>query len=115
MLKTQLFTSMDIRLQIMRLLLDSGEDIPVREIARRLDRPSGHVFYHLKRLHEMGILTREEEEDRVYYTPQLIFTGEIDNVLDTLMELSDLICEPDEKKIANCITMFLKCYYAVKT
>ena len=98
----------------MRLLLDAGEDISVREIARRLDRPSGHVFYHLKRLHEMGVLTREEEEDRVYYTPQVIFTGEIDNVLYTLMELSDLICEPDEKKIANCVTMFLKCYYAVQ-
>ena len=106
---------MDIRLQIMRLLLESGEDISVREIARRLDRPSGHVFYHLKRLYEMGILTREEEEDRVYYTPQPIFTGEKDNVLDTLMGLSDLICEPDEKKIANCVTMFLKCYYAVST
>ena len=100
----------DIRLQIMRLLLDTGEDLSVREIARRLDRPSGHVFYHLKRLHEMGILTREEVEDRVYYTPQAIFTEEIDNVLDTLMELAELIDEPNEKKISNCVTMFLECY-----
>ena len=100
----------DIRLQIMRLLLDAGEDLSVREIARRLDRPSGHVFYHLKRLHEMGILTREEDGDRVYYTPQAIFTGEIDNVLEPLMELSGLIDDSDETKIANCVTMFLKCY-----
>ena len=100
----------DIRLQIMRLLLDTGEDLSVREIARRLDRPSGHVFYHLKKLHEMGILKKEEIEDRVYYTPQAIFTEEIDKVLETLMELSDLIDDPNEAKIANCITMFLKCY-----
>jgi len=100
----------DIRLQIMRLLLDTGEDLSVREIARRLDRPSGHVFYHLKRLYEMGILTREEFEDRVYYAPQAIFTEDVDNVLDALMELSDLINDPSEKKISNCVTMFLKCY-----
>ncbi len=100
----------DVRLQIMRLLLDTGEDISVREIARRLDRPSGHVFYHLKKLHEMGILTKEEIEDRVYYTPQAIFTDEIDNVLETLLKLSELIEDPNETKMANCITLFLKCY-----
>ncbi|GAG60343.1 unnamed protein product [marine sediment metagenome] len=103
----------DIRVEIMKLLLNTGEDLAVREIARQLDRPSGHVHYHLKRLHEMGILTREENEDRVYYTPQAIFTDEIDNVLDTLMELAELINEPNEKKIANCVTMFLECYNSI--
>jgi len=103
----------DIRLQIMKLLLDPGEDLSVREIARRLDRPSGHAFYHLKKLHEMGILTREEIDDRVYYTPQAIFTDEIDDVLETLMELSDLIVDPNETKIANCVTMFLRCYNSI--
>ena len=93
----------DIRLQIMRLLLDTGEDLSVREISRRLGRPSGHVFYHLKRLHEMGILTREEAEDRVYYTPQAIFTEEIDKVLETLMKLSDSIDDPTETKIIEVI------------
>jgi len=97
----------------MRLLLDTGEDLSVREIARRLDRPSGHVFYHLKRLHEMGILVKEEIEDRVYYTPQAIFTEKIDDVLETLMELSDLIDDPNETKIANCVTMFLACYNSI--
>ena len=97
----------------MRLLLDTGEDLSVREIARRLDRPSGHVFYHLKKLHEMGIMTKEEIEDRVYYTPQAIFTEDIDDVLETLMELSELIDDPDETKIANCVTMFLKCYNSI--
>jgi len=104
----------NIRLQIMRLLLDTGEDISVREIARQLDRPSGHVFYHLKRLHEMGILTKEEIDDRVYYTPQAIFTEEVDSVLETLMELSDLIDDPNETKIANCVTMFLECYNSLR-
>jgi len=103
----------NIRLQIMRLLLDTGEDLSVREIARQLDRPSGHVFYHLKRLHEMGILVKEQIEDRVYYTPQAIFTEEIDKVLEALMELSELIDDPNEAKIANCITMFLECYDSV--
>jgi len=103
----------DIRLQIMRLLLNTGEDLSVREISRRLDRPSGHVFYHLKRLNEMGILRKEENEARVYYTPQEIFTEDIEDVLETLMELSDLIDDPNEAKIANCVTMFLKCYDSI--
>ncbi|GAH11526.1 unnamed protein product, partial [marine sediment metagenome] len=37
-------------------------------------------------------------------------TGEIDNVLENLLKLSDLIEDPNETKIANCVTMFLKCY-----
>ncbi len=100
----------DIRLQIMQLLLEPAEDLSGREIARRLDRPSGHIFYHIKKLYEMGILTREEVDDRVYYTPQAIFTEKIDDVLETLMELSELIDDPNEEKIANCVTMFLQCY-----
>jgi len=100
----------DLRLQIMKLLLDPGEDLAVREIARRLNRPTGHVFYHLKKLNEMGILRREENEDRVYYTPQEFFTSDIDDTLDNLLDLSELIEEPNGEKIANCITMFLKCY-----
>ena len=94
----------------MKLLLNKDEDISVREISRRLNRPSGHVFYHLKRLTAMGVLTREQVEDRVYYTPQAIFTEQIDDVLETLMKLSELIEDSNEKKIANCITMFLECY-----
>lgn len=100
----------DLRLQIMKLLLKPGEDLSVREIARRLDRPSGHVFYHLKKLHEMGVLTKEEVEDRVYYSPQAIFTERIEEVFETLMELSELISDSNESKIANCVTIFLKCY-----
>ncbi len=94
----------------MKLLLEPAEDLFGREIARRLDKPSSHIFYHIKKLHEMGILTREEIDDRVYYTPQAIFTDKIDDVLETLMDLSNLIEDPNEKKIANCVMMFLQCY-----
>ena len=100
----------DIRLQIMRLLLDTGEDLSVREIARRLEISSGHVFYHLKKLVEMGVLTKEKVEDRIYYTPQALFTEKIDEVLETLLKLSKLIDDPNETKISNCILLFLKCY-----
>ncbi len=100
----------NIRLQIMRLLLDTGEDLSIREIARRLDISSGHVHYHLRKLVEMGVLIKEEIEDRVYYTPQAIFTEKIDTVLESLMELSELIDDPNEIKISNCVMLFLKCY-----
>lgn len=100
----------DLRLQIMKLLLKPGEDLSVREIARRLDRPSGHVFYHLKKLYDMGVLTKEEVDDRVYYSPQAIFTERIEEVFETLMELSELISDSNESKIANCVNIFLKCY-----
>ena len=94
----------------MRLLLDTGEDLSIREIARRLDISSGHVHYHLRKLVEMGVLIKEEIEDRVYYTPQAIFTEKIDTVLESLMELSELIDDPNEIKISNCVMLFLKCY-----
>ena len=103
----------DLRLQIMRLLLNSDDDISVREIARRIDRPVGHVFYHLKRLYELGILTRNEVDDRVYYAPQALFTEGIDETLEVLMGLSKMIAGADGDKIAYCVTMFLKCYDSV--
>ncbi|GAG43812.1 unnamed protein product, partial [marine sediment metagenome] len=48
----------DIRLEIMRILLNQDEDISVRGIARRLELPSGHIFYHLKKMVEMGLLEK---------------------------------------------------------
>ncbi len=100
----------DIRLQIMRLLLNNDEDLSIREISRRLEISSGHVHYHLRKLVKMGVLIREEIEDNIYYTPQALFTEKIDEVIETLMELSELIDDPNEIKISNCIMLFLKCY-----
>jgi len=102
----------DLRLEIMRLLLNSDDDVSVREIARRLDRPLGHVFYHLKRLNELGICTRTEVDGLVYYAPQDLFTEEIEETLETLID-SRLIKDADGVKIAYCISMFLKCYDSI--
>ena len=103
----------DLRLEIMRLLLNSDDDISVREIARRLDRAIGHVFYHLKRLNALGICTRTEVDGLVYYAPQELFTEEIEETLETLIDLSRLIKDADGVKIAHCISMFLKCYDSI--
>ena len=100
----------DIRLQIMRLLLNTGEDLSIREIARRLDLTSGHIFYHLKKLSEMGILKKELIENQIFYTPQNIFTSNIDETLNTIIELSKLIEADNGETISNCVMMFLKCY-----
>ena len=100
----------DIKLEIMRILLNQDEDISVRGIARRLDLSSGHIFYHLKKMVEMGILKKNKEENRIYYKPQKIFTSEIDITKDKLGEISESIDDPNHIKITNCVTMFLKCY-----
>jgi len=105
----------DIRLQIMQLLLNTGEDLSIREIARRLDLTSGHIFYHLKKLSEMGIVKKEIIEDRIYYTPKEIFTINIDETIDTIIELNKLIEADNGEIIANCITMFLKCYDSINS
>ena len=100
----------DIKLEIMRILLTQDEDISVRGIARRLDLPSSHIFYHLKKMVEMGILKKNQIEDKIFYTPQKIFTSEIENTINTITEISVNIDEPDRIKLANCIATILKCY-----
>ena len=100
----------DIRLEIMRILLNQDEDIHVRGIARKLDLPSGHIFYHLKKMVEMGLLEKQLINDKMFYTPQKIFTEEVNDTMNKLSEISENIDELDYKKLSNCITMFLKCY-----
>lgn len=100
----------DIKLEIMRILLNQDEDISIRGIARRLDLPSSHIFYHLKKMVEMGILTKDRIEDKIFYVPQKIFTGNITDTMRQIHEISVNIDEPDPTKLANCIVMFLKCY-----
>ena len=100
----------DIRLEIMRILLNQDEDISIRGIARRLDLPSSHIFYHLKKMVEMGILTKDRVEDRMFYTPQSIFTGDIEDIINKISEISKNIDESDPTKLSNCLAMFLKCY-----
>ena len=104
----------DLRLKIMLLLLNTGEDLSVREIARRLNIPVGHVFYHLKRLHENGVLVKENVEDKVFYTPQDIFVNGIDDTLDLLNRISSKIEKSDWHSLSHCITMFLLCYNSIE-
>ena len=82
----------------------------MRGIARRLDLPSGHIFYHLKKMVEMGILKRNQVDDKIFYTPQKMFTSSIEDTTDKITEISLNIDESDPIKLANCIAMFLKCY-----
>lgn len=100
----------DLKLEIMRILLNQDEDISVRGIARRLDLPSSHIFYHLKKMVEMGILTKDRIEDKMFYTPQKMFTSDIEDTIERISAISVNIDEADPTKLANCITMFLKCY-----
>lgn len=100
----------DLKLEIMRILLNQDEDISVRGIARRLDLPSSHIFYHLKKMVEMGILTKNRVEDKMFYTPQKIFTGDITEITTRIAEISVNIDESDPVKLANCLMMFLRCY-----
>jgi len=100
----------NIKLKILRMLLDSDEDVSVREIARRVDLPSSHVFYHLKALAQMGVLVREQVGDRVYYTPQPMFTDSPNETLAIIHGLLDKIKEPNDEKLANCLFLFLQCY-----
>ena len=100
----------DIKLEIMRILLNQDKDISVRGIARRLDLPSSHIFYHLKKMVEMGLLEKQEVNDKMYYAPQKIFTDEIADTMNKLSEISKNIDELDYVKLANCLMMFLKCY-----
>lgn len=94
----------------MRLLLNEGGDFSTREIAKRLSLPLSTVHYHLMRLVDLGILTKEVVEgavQRAYYTPQPIFTDNIEETLKLLNRLAEKI-EGDE--LVNCINMFLQCY-----
>jgi DNA-binding MarR family transcriptional regulator len=100
----------DLKLEIMRILLNQDEDISVRGIARRLDLPSSHIFYHLKKMVEMGILTKNRVEDKMFYTPQKMFTSDIEKTTKKINEISVNIDESDPTKLSNCLAMFLRCY-----
>ena len=94
----------------MRLLLNEGGDFSTREIARQLSLPLSTVHYHLMRLVNLGVLTKEVVEDsvqRAYYTPQPIFTENIDETLELLDQLA---LKVKGEELANCIDMFLQCY-----
>jgi len=58
-------------LRIYTFLLESGRPHGVREIARGLNLPVSTVYYHLKRLEELGLLVQEAGGYRVARTIDL--------------------------------------------
>lgn len=104
---------LDVRLAIIRLLLSSGEDLAVHDMARKLKKPPSQVFYHLGKLVEWGVLIREETEDRVYYGLQPIFTEHTEETKQTLAHFAEHVKDPDDWVIAQCLFHFLQVYEVV--
>ena len=100
----------NLEVEILKILLapPHGEDVSIRQIAKKLGRPSSHIFYYLKKMHQQGILTKEEVGDKGFYKPQPIFGREIKQTLYCLRMLAGDIREPTGEKVANCIRVFLQ-------
>lgn len=98
---------MDVRLEILRLLLSTGEDLSVHEIARRLKLPPSQVFYHLRKMVEWGILIREELFDRVFYSPQKIFCVDVEATVDLLKKIGGKVEGVDDFQLANILYYFI--------
>ena len=94
----------------MRLLLNTDEELHVREIARRLHKPSSHIMYWLKKLVTLGVVVREDVEGKTYYTPQPLFTENIEDTLKSLHKINRKVKNGTLEKTANCIIYFLQCY-----
>ena len=96
---------------ILKILLSPPyeEDTSVRKIAKKLNHPVSHIFYYLKKMAKQGILIKEEYvRGSGCYTPQSIFTDNIESTKDLLRKISEGIDTPSKDKIANCIRLFLK-------
>ena len=100
----------DLKVEILKILLKKphGTDISIRQIGKKLNRPSSHIHYYLKKMHEQGVLTREEEGDKVIYKPQAIFGRDIKVTFKLLSQISSNIDDATDSKLANCISLFLK-------
>ena len=103
----------NIQLKILRLLLEEGEDISLREVARRLGISSSLTHYHMQKMAGMGILIhRVTGRQMGYYEPQHIFTEYVEVSRAVLTELAKRVEDCNGEKLGNCISFFLK---ALKT
>lgn len=100
----------NLEVEILKILLSKPHrtDISVRQIAKKLDRPSSHVFYYLKKMTEQGILTKEEVGDKGYYKPQAIFGRDVNRTMKLLDEVAENIEDSTDEAVTNCIRLFLK-------
>ena len=81
-----------LELDILKILLAPPyeEDTSVRKIAKKLDRPVSHVFYYLKKMHKQGVLIKEEYvRGSGCYTPNAIFTDNVEATKDLLRKISE--------------------------
>ena len=69
-----------------------------------------NAFYRAFTVDQDFILKKDRIEDKIFYTPQKIFTWNIKDTITRIGEISVNIDESDPAKLANCIAMFLKCY-----
>lgn len=101
----------NVQLEILRLLLEEGEDIPLREVARRLGISSSLTHYHMQKMAKMGVLIHHITGRQMgYYEPQRIFTEDVEGAKVLLRNLLDKIEGCTEEKLGNCISFFLRCY-----
>lgn len=98
----------DLEVDILKTLLKHREDISIRQLAKKLGRPSSHVFYYLKKMAQNGILTKEESGTRGYYKPQPIFGRDVETTIKMLSNIANNIDEATDEKLANCIAIFIK-------
>jgi len=100
----------NIQLKILKLLLEEGEDISLREVARRLGISSSLTHYHMQKMSKAGILVhRVTGRQMGYYEPQQIFTEYVDVSRVVLAELAKRVEDCTGEKLGNCIGFFLKC------
>ena len=103
----------DLEVEILKILLSPPleEDTSVRNIAKKLDRPVSHIFYYLKKMHQQGILIKEEYvRGSGLYTPNDIFADNIEATKTVLRKIAEGIEDSSEDKLANSIRLFLKIY-----
>ena len=96
------------QINILRLLLEEGEDTSVREIARRLKISGALSHYHLRKMVEMGVLIHHATSSRAgYYELQPIFTENLRSTSFLLSLVAERVngCTPD--KLGNCVSFFL--------
>lgn len=106
----ELDAKVNLEVEILKILLKKpyGTDISIRQIGKKLNRPSSHIHYYLKKMHTQGVLTREEEGDRVSYKPQAIFGRDVESTFELLSKISSNVDEATDSKLASCISLFLK-------
>ena len=103
----------DLEVEILKILLTPPfeEDTSVRKIAKKLDRPVSHIFYYLKKMHQQGILIKEEYvRGSGLYTPNDIFSCNIEATKTMLRKIAKGIEDSSEDNITNSIRLFLKIY-----